>query len=167
MLGNGQISRPAAIGQKTILANADEAARQDVLGEAPQEFGDAQGHLALFAAMGIVLPAEGDVLAVKRQKPMIADGNPMCVAAEITKHLSWPAESWLGIDYPVLSEYGAQKRCELFGDRQTGDPAMEAEFLLPISSPQPRHKLSAKHATEYFHWQEEGIPGIHPAGVIG
>lgn len=36
--GSRQVSRPAAIGQKTILANTDETTWQDVLGEAPQEF---------------------------------------------------------------------------------------------------------------------------------
>jgi len=62
--------------------------------------------------MGIVLPAEGDALAIKSQQPVIADGNAVCIPAEIAEHLSRSTESRFRVNHPVLSEYGAQKSGE-------------------------------------------------------
>ena len=76
--------------------------------------------------MGIVFPAEGDTLTIKSQKPVIADCNPMRVPTQIAEYLSWAAESGFGIDYPVLSEDGAQKRCESLGVFQCVYRTMEA-----------------------------------------
>ena len=54
-----QISRPVASCREAIQANADETMRQNTLGEAPQKLRGVWSHFALFAAMGIVFPAEG------------------------------------------------------------------------------------------------------------
>lgn len=75
--------------------------------------------------MSVVLPPKGDALAIERQQSVIANGNPMRVAAEIAEHLSRPAEGRFGVDHPVLSEYGAQKGGELFGGLQRCDGTME------------------------------------------
>jgi hypothetical protein len=161
-----QISRPVASRQGAILPNADETTRQNVLGEAAQKLRGTQGHFALFAAMGVVFPAEGNPLAIEGQQAVIADSDAMSVPTEIAEHLSRPAESWFGIDYPVLSEDGAQKRCESLRVFQFGYRTMEAQILSPVGSPQSRDELAAEHGAEHLHRQEERIPGMDPLSVV-
>ena len=81
--GLGEISALEAVRQEAVLTNADEATRQNVLDEPPQELYGVQPHFALLVAAGIVLPAEHDMLAIKRRESVIADGHTMRVAAEI------------------------------------------------------------------------------------
>src|SRR5271170_1055241 len=53
-----QIPSPNAVGQEAEVADAHEARWQDVQDKAPNELGRVQGHGALSAALGVVLPAE-------------------------------------------------------------------------------------------------------------
>ena len=96
------------------MADAHEASGQHV-GEKPAEelFGG-KSHLSLLVAVGVILPAKGHLLSVEAQQAVIGDRHPMGVAAEVTEHLYWPAESWLGIDDPVLTEEGSQESREAF-----------------------------------------------------
>jgi hypothetical protein len=34
---------------------------------------------------------------------VVGNGDPMCVSAEVTQDLHWPAEGSLGVDNPVLA----------------------------------------------------------------
>jgi hypothetical protein len=43
--------------------------------------------------VSIVLPAEGDALAIERQQTVIGDGDPMRVTAEIAEYLSGPPKA--------------------------------------------------------------------------
>ena len=104
---------PESIGQKAEVADAHEALGQDVEEEPAQELRRGQGHLPLLAAVGVILPAEGDTHPVKRQKPMVGDGHAMRVAAQIAENLSGAAEGRLGIHHPVLAVEAAQQLAEL------------------------------------------------------
>src|SRR5688572_14071442 len=73
--GAGKQSGSTAIGEKAEVTNADEAPRQHVLNEPPQELLGRQRHLALFLAVRIILPAKGDTLAVESQQTMVADSD--------------------------------------------------------------------------------------------
>jgi hypothetical protein len=53
------------VGQKARLPDAHEAPRQDVLDEAAEKFHGRERYRAALIAMGIVLPVEGDVVAVE------------------------------------------------------------------------------------------------------
>ena len=90
-----------AIGEIAKLPDADEATRQDVLDEAPQKLHRGQRHRAPLVAVRVVLPAEGDALAIEGDQPMIADGDAMGIAAEIAQHRRGPTEGRLRIDDPV------------------------------------------------------------------
>jgi len=79
--------------------------------------------------MGIVLPAEGDTLAIEGEASVIADCHSVRVAGEITEHLSRAAESGFGVDYPVLPEYGAEQDANRFGsDRAAIGPWKRSFF---------------------------------------
>ena len=96
-------SRSTAVGQESEKA-ADEAAGQNVEKEASQELLRGKRHRSLLAAVGIILPAESDLIIVERHEAVIGDGHAMGVAGEVTDDLLRSAERWFGIDHPVLAK---------------------------------------------------------------
>ena len=117
-----QTGSAKAIGEKAEVTDADEAFGQHVQKEAAQELGGGQGHLTLLAAVGVILPAEGDALSFKGQQSMIGNGHAMGVATEIAQHLQGAAEGGLGVDHPVVAMETTEQFCELLGDRRGPQP---------------------------------------------
>lgn len=77
---------PAAaesVGEESEMADSDESLRQDMQKKTAQELGSVQRHFALLAAMSIILPAEGDALAIERQQAVIRDCDPVRIPAQI------------------------------------------------------------------------------------
>jgi hypothetical protein len=81
---SGQLepSGTATVGQEAELPNAHESAGQHMLQEAPQKLCGRESHRPLLVAVRVVLPAEGDPLAVECQQTMIAYGNTVSVPAQ-------------------------------------------------------------------------------------
>ena len=90
--GQCQAGSAKVIGEKAEVTDAHEASGKHVQKEAPQELRRAQGHLAVFAAVGVILPAKGDALLVEGQQAMIGDRHAMGVATEIAQHLQGTTE---------------------------------------------------------------------------
>jgi hypothetical protein len=67
-------------GEISELPDAHEPARQYVLQESSQKLRCGKAHGALLVAVGIVLPAESNLLAAESQQAVIADGDPVSVA---------------------------------------------------------------------------------------
>jgi hypothetical protein len=65
--GNCQKYGSPGIREESELPDANEAARQNVLGKAAQKLRRFQGHLALLVAMCVVFPPEGDLPSVENQ----------------------------------------------------------------------------------------------------
>ena len=86
------------------MADANQAAGQDVQQEAAQELMGGNGHDLLLAAVGIVSPAEGDAIVFEGHEPMVGDGDAMGVAGQVVENMFGAAEGWLGVDDPVLLE---------------------------------------------------------------
>ena len=84
------------------MANPDEAFGLDMEEEAAQELRPQKRHLPLFAAVGVVLPPEGHAFPVKSEEPVVGNGDPMRISAQVAEHLSGTAQSRFGIDDPVL-----------------------------------------------------------------
>ena len=70
--------------------------------EAAQEVHCVEGHDALFAAVGIIAPAEAAALAVEGGDAVIGDGHAVGIAAEVAQDMFRSAEGGLGVDVPVL-----------------------------------------------------------------
>jgi len=81
LLTEGQKLFPAPIGEKAGKADAHESARQDMQHEPPQEFFGGDGHLSLFAAVGIVLPPECE--RIRRWSHVNQD---WCLAMKLLPH---------------------------------------------------------------------------------
>src|SRR4051812_32170175 len=96
-----------SIGGESKMTDANEPFWQHMQKEAAQELGRQQRHRFLFATMRVVLPTKGYALPIEGEKPMIGDGYPMCVAAEIPQYLRRAAKCRLRVHDPILSMQSA------------------------------------------------------------
>jgi hypothetical protein len=78
--------------------------------EATQELFGGDRHLALLAAVSVVLPAEGDVAVGHGQEAMIGDGDAVCVTSQVVEHILRSAEGAFAIDDPLLTKERSQER---------------------------------------------------------
>ena len=106
-----QESSAPPISQEAEKADADKAAGQDVEQEAAQELLRIERHHSLLITVGIILPAESNLVTVEGHEAMVGDGYAMGIAGEIAEHMMGTAERWLGVD-PVLTEQGTQEGAE-------------------------------------------------------
>ena len=74
------------LARKPDGSNPDEAAREDVLDEAPEKLHRRQRHRASLVVVGVVLPLKRDALPIEGAQPMIADRHAMGIAPEIPQH---------------------------------------------------------------------------------
>ena len=96
-------------GKQAVVADAVEAAGEHMDQEAADELVACERHqLGPLTAFGpIVLPFEGDAVAIESDQPMVGDGNAVGIARQISEHRLGPAERSLCIDDPFGS---AQRR---------------------------------------------------------
>src|SRR3954453_1088581 len=82
--------------------------------EAAQEIIGCHGHQFLFAAVGVILPAERHEAIGEVNDSVIGDGDTMGVAGQIMKNVLRAAERRFGIHDPILTEKrtkeGAERR---------------------------------------------------------
>ena len=95
-----QESGAPPIGQEPERADADKAAGQDVEQEAAQELLRTERHHSFLISVGIILPAESNLVVLESHEAVVGDGHAMGVAGEIAQHMLGTAEGWLGIDTP-------------------------------------------------------------------
>jgi hypothetical protein len=133
-LTQGQESGAPPIGQEPERADADKAAGQNVEQEAAQELLRTECHHSLLITVGIILPAESNLVMLESHESMVGDGHAMGIAGEIAEHMMGTAEGGLGIDDPVLTEQGTQEGTEGFFVGQGLKSSGEGELVLPESS---------------------------------
>ncbi len=76
----------AASGEEAEREDADKAARQDVEQEAAQELLRTERHHSLLISVGIILPAESNLVMLESHEAVVGDGHAMVVAGEIAEH---------------------------------------------------------------------------------
>jgi hypothetical protein len=133
-LTEGQESGAAAISQEAERADADKAAGQDVEQEAAQELLRIERHHSLLISVGIILPAESNLVMLESHEAMVGDGYTMGIAGEIAEHMMGTAERGLGVDDRVLTEQGTQEGAECFLLGQGLKRSGEGELVLLESS---------------------------------
>jgi hypothetical protein len=70
--------------------------------KAADEFGGRERHGlgALAAVKAVILPPEGNAVAVESDQSAVGDGDAVSIAGQIGEHGLRPAERLLGIDHP-------------------------------------------------------------------
>jgi len=71
----------SSVGEEAEVADADEALREQVKQETPQELVARDGHQFLLIVIGGVVPAEGDLVIGQGDESVVGDGDAMGVVA--------------------------------------------------------------------------------------
>ena len=130
LLTEGQQLFPAPICEEAGKANPDEPARQDMEHEAAQELFGGDRHLALLAAVSVVLPAEGDLAVGNGDETVIGDGDAMGIAGQVVQHMLRPSEGAFRVDHPVLAKERPEESMKGFLSGQCLEAAGKHELAL-------------------------------------
>ena len=82
--------------------------------------------------MSVILPAEGHAFAIEIQQAVIADGNPVCVPAQIPKYLSRAAKCRSDIHDPILPKDRTKESREALRVVEAVDRTVKPEFPAPV-----------------------------------
>ena len=94
----------AAVGQEAGEADAHKAMWKHVEKKTAQKLLCCHCHELLFAAVGVILPAERNLIISQGNDPVVGDGDTMGVVGQVMKNVLWAAERRLGVHDPVLAE---------------------------------------------------------------
>ena len=129
-LAERQQSGATTVRQEAKRADANEAAGQHMQQEAAQEFWRREGHHSFVIAVGIISPAESDLVIGEGYQAMVGDSDAMGVAGEVAEDMMGTAEGWFGIDDPLVTKQGAQEGAEGFLVLQRTKRAGEDQLVL-------------------------------------
>jgi len=155
------------VGEEPEVADAHEAARQQVEEETAQEVVDRQSQEPLLVGVRGVSPAEGDVALLDGDQSTVGDSDTVGVATEIAQRVFRSAEGRLGIDDPVVAEQGSEPCGEGPWLRQWREVAIELKLVLVEGGLQSGDELAAKDPAEHLDRQKEAMARWDPAHVIG
>ena len=150
-----QRSGPLAVGEEAEVADADQAFRQNVDEEAPQELVGRDHHDLLLADGCVVLPAEGDLIVLEADEAMVRDRDTVGVAGEIVENVFGTTEGRLGVDDPVLGKELSEEMLEAFGCSEFLERAVELELALEQKLLEFGGELAAEDAAQDPDRQEE------------
>lgn len=137
------------------MADANQSLRQHVDQEPSQELIGRNGHHLLRAAVGVVLPAEGDAIFLKGDEAMVGDGDAVRVASKVVEDMLRSTEGWLGVDDPLLRVKLSQELGEALGSRKLLERAVKLELALNSELLESSDELAAEDAAENTNGQEE------------
>jgi len=84
--------------------------------------------LPLFVAMSVVLPTEGDRLAIEGEEPVIGNGHSMGVSGQVLQQVIGTAEGCFGVDDPLFLAHWFHEGEEPVPAGEIGEFAGEDEF---------------------------------------
>jgi hypothetical protein len=131
-----------------------------------QELIGGNGHDFVLAAVGIVLPTEGDALVFEIHQAMVGDGDAMGVAGEIVENMVGTAEGRLGIDDPVLLAELPEEVAEGLTQGELLNRSMKLQPVVLEQLTELVTELVAEDFAERLDGQEESGRGIDPSGAV-
>src|SRR5882762_5486166 len=105
--------------------------------------------------MDIILPAEGNTLAVEDQQTVIGNGDAMRVTTQVAKQLGRFAEGWLSVNDPLLSLQSMQQPGKQFPVLESGGRAAAVEPSVAVEVLQSKDELVAEDGAEHRDRQQD------------
>jgi hypothetical protein len=84
-----------------IPANPDKTLRHHMEAKAPEELYPFHGHQLMPCTVTIVLGLEGDMGVCDTHNPVVANGNPVCVLAQVAHHMFGLGHRSLTVHHPA------------------------------------------------------------------
>ena len=144
-----------SVGHQPVVADLDEALRQDVADKAPNEVGQREGDRLVAAG------AEGDAAFVEGVQSMIADTNAVGVAAQVLEDLIRACKRGLTVDIPAGG-------VELLDERIEGvSGEVESTDTLPTQATEPVEELASKELGHDSDREQVVAARVAPGAVPG
>ena len=102
------------------VANADKAFGEHMEEEATDKLEGRQVDASVRSGLLIVPGPEGNRLAIKGEDPLVGDGRPVGVMAQVGEDMSGSTEGRFGVDNP-------------FGSLKFSDPPFKDRWVSPVS----------------------------------
>ena len=132
-------------GHEAVVANLHEAAGQDVLQEAMDEFVGREGR------GGFAASAEVDAVVGEREQALIGDPDAVRVSAEVAEDLFGPGEGLLAVGDPLLLVEPILELGEGLGGFQFRG---QIEDVRLVGGDEPVHQLAAEQLAENLGGEE-------------
>src|ERR1035437_4550493 len=158
---------PEAIALEAVIADAEEAMRQNMEQKTTDEFLCGKGHRSLLAMVPIILVSEAHLTVFDVQQAMIGDGDAMGVATDVIQHLFWSGEGTLGIDHPFGLPYRFEIASKLAVIAKSLDRGEEVQLARIECLLQMLQKQTAEQERQHAYGQEEARFARNPARSIG
>jgi hypothetical protein len=113
-------------GHEAVVSDFDKPGWENVPEKPADELRGGDGHQPLVSGAAVVPGPEGDLALGQAHQPMVGDGHPVGVAAEVLIGLGGAAESPLGVDDPLFSSEFPEEALELLRLFQTGHLALQS-----------------------------------------
>ena len=156
---SGQLLQAHRVGEEAVVADADEAAGQEVEQKAAQKGGGVEGGEPGDVAVSAVLPTEGDKAVLQGDEPIVGEGDAIGIATEVGEDLLSAGEGGLAVHDPRLTSGLLELTTEVF-------VRSPAELLLVEGLLEQAEQLAAEDLREHAHGQEEVAAGGDPPGVV-
>ena len=142
-------------GHEAVVSDFDKPGRENVPQKAADKLRGGDGHQSLVSGPAVVPGSEGDLALGQAHQPMVGDGHPVGVAAEVMIGLGRAAESPLGVDDPLFSSEFPEEALELPRVFKTGNLAPQS--ALTESLLQGLQKLAPDVLREGLDGEEEAV----------
>jgi hypothetical protein len=160
-------SAAAAAGEEAEVADADEATREYMQQEAPQELIGRQSEESFPVFMSGVSPAKRDLVILEGNESGIGNRNAMGVSAEIAQHLLGSAERRLAVDHPSRRMKLTDQTPKQFGLRQIAKQAVKPKLSGSMSLLERFEKLAAEDLAENRFRKKEALTSrAHPMSMV-
>jgi len=147
----------AAVGEQAVVADADEAGREDMQEEPAQELVDGKGDGLQAAAVSVVLDPEADDVVGEPGEAVVGEGDAVGVAGEVV-------EERIGAGLGRLAEHdpGSATQGAVDGGERCGETGVERGGAV-----EGVEEAGAEDARQGAYGEEEAVAGGDPAGVVG
>ena len=145
-----EIIGAAATREKPKEANPDEALRQHVQEESPQEFVSTDGHRPRRTPVSVVFPSKRDLVFGDVDDPMIRNRDTVRVTRQVVQDVRRPTEGWFGIDDPIVSKESAEEGAERRRISERSKPTRQRERAEPKRAFQASNEFPAKDTTQHL-----------------
>ena len=102
------------------MANADKAVREYMEEEPPDKLPGSQADKPVGSRVLVIPGTEGNGLPIKGQEPLVGEGYPVGVMAQVAEDMPGPTEGRFGVDDP-------------FDSPKFSDPPFEDRWVSPVS----------------------------------
>lgn len=162
-----QLLFAVSIAQEPVIANAVESTGENVEEESPNELLGRERHDFLLIVVAVVAPLELDLPVFDLQDPVIGNGDPMGVAADVVHHLLGAGERRLGVDDPFRMAHGIEMPAENLRISKGLAGREELEFAVIESFLQISQEQSTEQGGQHPYGQEETGAARNPPISIG